>query len=36
MVKRIRQGKRLEKYRLYYPEGNLALIIPKVDRFAAH
>jgi hypothetical protein len=29
------KGKRLEKLRLYYPEGNNAVIIPKVDRFAA-
>jgi hypothetical protein len=28
------KGKRLEKLRLYYPEGNLAVIIPKVDRFS--
>ncbi len=28
------KGKKLEKYRLYYPEGNFAVIIPKVDRFS--
>jgi len=28
------KGKIHEKYRLYYPEGNHAVIIPKVDRFS--
>jgi hypothetical protein len=28
------KGKRLEKLRLYYPEANHAVIIPKVDRFS--
>jgi hypothetical protein len=28
------KGKRLEKFRLYYPEANHAVIIPKVDRFS--
>jgi hypothetical protein len=29
------KGKRIERLRSYSPEGNLAVIIPKVDRFSA-
>jgi hypothetical protein len=28
------KGKRLEKLRLFYPEGNNSVIIPKIDRFS--